>query len=90
MDTIKQSEGFCECKKAPMGEHGLEGFQLKGLYFFEKLKKKENYFRVYPVGGNFYYETVGPYQFAEFFDKKSEDFGPFNSTDVSRAKGIYV
>lgn len=62
--------GKCECIYMPMGDHGLEGFQLDTIHPFEKVITKDDrtLMRVYP-GPPFtdYFENCTPAVFKRYF-----------------------
>lgn len=76
------SRGVCICKLEPRGDNGLEGYDHRCRYVFERSEIPEVgvYFRVYPVeyvaedkapidfSPSFYYETCGVNVFRKFFD----------------------
>ena len=69
----KIGTGMCTCTVAPMGEGGLEGFEDKTEYKYEKMSKGQNgkpYFRLYHDDGS--YETCGSGTFSRFFKIKNE------------------
>ena len=64
------SKGKCECYNAPRGDAGLEGYEIRDTYKFEKCRKKgkrEKYYRLYHDWDTDYYECCGATQFAENF-----------------------
>lgn len=65
--------GMCECIYEPRGDHGLEGYQLRDKYRFQKVtpdKKGRIYFRVFPddVLIPSYYETCSERSFEKYFN----------------------
>lgn len=70
----KLSEGICRCLREPKGEEGLEGYMLGRAYRFEKMKKVNLYFKVFPDENNpEYYETCGAYEFKRYFSIETEN-----------------
>ena len=63
--------GMAECVYQPMGDFGLEGYQLGLTYKHELMKAHDNkkYFQVYPnpEGAPEYYETCSVKTFEKFF-----------------------
>lgn len=62
--------GLAECIRKPMGDNGLEGYNLKTNYHFSYMQKEgiPNYYRMYPTDDT-YYETCGEQHFNRFFKK---------------------
>ena len=38
--NVKSKRGYCVCTTAPMGDDGLEGFEIGSTYKFVKVKKR--------------------------------------------------
>jgi len=58
----------CLCVLEPAGHCGLEGFNIKSTYRYERRPKDKNgrpYYRVYHSDD--YYETCGPNIFKKYF-----------------------
>ena len=64
------TEGQCVCHCAPMGNHGLEGYDLNSTYYFQKvIKNNKEHFRLFPNPDNLkYYECCGPKVFGLYFE----------------------
>lgn len=62
--------GKAKCIYDPRGDHGLEGYQLEGVYNFQVCyDKKGKYYRVFPTEETDYYETCGPIIFKRYFEE---------------------
>lgn len=63
--------GICVCHYEPRGNHGLEGYQLNGVYRYEFVKidgVDDGYYRVYPCDlPSSYYETCSKRAFTTHF-----------------------
>ena len=64
-------EGTCKCTLAPMGDHGLEGYDKNETYRYQLMLDEPNnkeYYRVYPtLDFPDYYETCAKHHFKKYF-----------------------
>ena len=62
-----KKEGICICKKEPMGDSGLEGFEENKEYKFELKTDKsgKDYYKIYLEDD--YGETCGTKTFSKYF-----------------------
>ncbi len=66
-------EGICVCQEEPRGRGGLEGFNIRDEYHFQKRspdKHGKDYFRIYHDGSEGYYEVCGAGDFQKYFAVK--------------------
>lgn len=63
------NSGRCECIREPMGDTGLEGYNIRDIYTFEKCRTDDlkKYYRLYTNPESKYYETCGTTKFTEYF-----------------------
>ena len=61
---------FCTCIESPMGNNGLEGFNVKDKYHYQYCESGNDgspYYRVYHDLN--YYETCGVHTFKAYFEE---------------------
>jgi hypothetical protein len=61
-----------KCILEPRGDSGLEGYNLGDTYHYQLMPKDKDgkpYARVWPVSGDFYYETCSVSSFNKFFEE---------------------